>query len=96
MHGRDQDVFIDGEFGKDGRDLEGPSNPFPGDLMGGEAGNIFPLEKDLPICRGMDTGEEVKKSGLPGPVRADNRFQLSGFDGKIYIMNRYERAEGDS
>jgi hypothetical protein len=58
--------------------LEGTNQAFPGDLVGPQTRDVFPLGNNLSIGRGEKPGYDVEEGGLPGPVGADQSQDFPG------------------
>src|SRR3569833_1925476 len=68
----DPEVFRDGLPREYAFDLKRPLDAEAADLMGRQAGNVAPAEKDLAGRRMQQTGNQVEERRLPGTVGADD------------------------
>ncbi|EMA58782.1 membrane associated protein [Halorubrum distributum JCM 13561] len=75
---REHEVLQHGHLGELPGDLERSDEPFPGDLIRLEPGDVLALEVHLAGGRLVDAGDTVERRRLPGAVRPDQAGQRPG------------------
>jgi hypothetical protein len=85
----DHDVLEHGHGGKEGKVLEGATDPQRRDLMGGEADDGLATEDDVPGAGRVQPADAVEQGGLAGPVGADQAEDLA------FLYVEGNRVEGD-
>src|SRR5210317_936362 len=73
--------------------LESSGNAEFGQLVGAHAGDFFSIEVDLPLLGFVETIDAVEKSGLAGPIRADDCQDLIIPDVQAHFIKRMNTAE---
>jgi hypothetical protein len=80
-------ILKNGQAGEDAALLESPADSQADDLMGGLIGYIFPVIDHLAGARLNPSGDYVKESRLPGPIRADDGPELVFPKGQIHPLD---------
>jgi hypothetical protein len=62
-------------------------------MMGGQAGDVFPIQPDAPAAGPNKPGNDVKERGLPCPIRADQARNPTGFDAEGTVIHRANAAK---
>ncbi len=76
---RQPDVFCDRQVKENIADLKGARKTHLRDQMGGQTGDVFPLKEDLSLGGRKSPRDEVKESGFPRSILADDRSELPLF-----------------
>ena len=74
------DVFQDIHISKKFDSLKGTRDTDPGHIMGFLIGNVFSLKNDPASGNRMNPGNQIEQGGFSRPIRADDRFDLAGFN----------------
>src|SRR5439155_26819901 len=91
--GGDANVLQRGGVGKDIGDLIGAGDPFLGNAVCREAGNVLTVEQNAPRGGTQDAGEAIEEGALPGAVRPDDRPDLAARDFEVDVVERGQAAE---
>jgi hypothetical protein len=74
-------------MGKRLHNLKSPSDPPLADLKGLAANQVLPIQANLTLIRGVNTGEKVEDGGLAGPVGADQADNLPAGNLEAYVLD---------
>ena len=88
------DVLENRHVGEQADVLEGPGDAPGGDLVGVETEQRLTLEHDVAGGRCDHSRDHVEEGGLPGPVGANDRDDLSLVDMEVKIGECVETTEG--
>jgi hypothetical protein len=75
-----EDVLFDSEGAEDGGFLGKVAEAHPGPFMNGEAGDVLPLEKDVPFVGSDEADGHVKGGGFAGAVGSKQPDDFSWID----------------
>ncbi len=89
----DQDIFDGAHIGEQADILVSTRDASIGDLVGSQADQRFPVEKDFARLRFVETGDAVIESGLPGAVWTDDAEDGIFLDDQVDGVDRGQAAE---
>jgi hypothetical protein len=87
-------VLKDRQAGKDIGPLKGSAHPQAANPVRRHVGNVDILKDQPTLVYGKVPGNQVKKSCLPGPIRADDGTELPFLYGKTNPIDGYKSVEG--
>ena len=82
-------------MGKEFDVLEGPGDPFSGNLMRLEMGDLLSFKVDLSGIGRVDSADAIKDGGLSRPIRSDDRIDPAFFDLKAHIVNGLDATKSN-
>src|SRR5438270_7563814 len=86
-------VLADRHGGEWPDDLEGPSDPEPGDSVGSQAVDRVGPPADLARVRPVEPADAIEQSGFTGSVRPNDAKDIALLDGEADAGQRVDAAE---
>lgn len=76
--------------------LKRPGNPFSGNLVGPQIGDVLSFEQDLSGSGLINSTDAIEDSGLPRSVRPDDGINRPLLHFKANVRQRFDAAKRDS